>query len=101
MTVSKFRVTASQLESRVKAAAKDSANVVFVPPPEKKSMAGMMLWHQALACMRQGRIVGTPKQVQEGLWEFRMERFAANQLFELKVAARCRGATVEQLYAIF
>lgn len=100
MTTSKFRITANQLLPRVHSAAQSSSNVVFVPPPQKRSMAGMMLFHQVMSCLREGLIVGKPKLTEEGLWEFRMERFAANQWFALKVAASVNGARVVKLYAI-
>lgn len=100
MTVSKFRITANQLQSRVRSAARNSANVVFIPPPRKRSIAGMMLFQQAMSCLREGVIVGKPKLTNEGLWEFRMERFAANRWFSLKVAVSVQGARVEKLYAI-
>lgn len=100
MTVSKLRITAGLLEPRVHSAAKSSSNVVFVPPPRKRSMAGMMLFHQVMCCLREGKIVGKPKLTEEGFWEFRMERYAANRLFSLKVAATVKGARVETLYAI-
>ena len=50
--------------------------------------------------MREGAIVGRPKLTIEGYWEFRMERFSANQWFSLKVAATVKGERVETLYAL-
>ena len=66
MTVSKFRITAALLEPRVHTAARDSSNVVFVPPPQKRSMAGLMRFQQALECLRKGRITGKPKLTEAG-----------------------------------
>lgn len=63
-------------------------------------MAGMMLFHQALSCLREGEIVGKPVLTDAGLWEFRMERYAANRIYSLKVAASVNGARVEKVYAI-
>jgi hypothetical protein len=63
-------------------------------------MAGMMLFHQVMCCLREGSIVGKPKLTKDGYWEFRMERFAANRLYSLKVAASVNGARVVKLYAI-
>lgn len=100
MTVSKIRITAALLRSRVNSAAADSANVVFVPPPRKRSMAGMILFHQVMCCLREGAIVGKPKLTAEGFWEFRMERYAANRIYSLKVAVAVSGARVEKIYAI-
>ena len=101
MSVSKLRITAGLLQPRVHTAAKDSENVVFIPPTQKRSMAGMMRFQQALACLRKGSIVGKPKLTDEGLWEFQMERYAANRWFTIKVAAEVNGAHVVKLYAIF
>lgn len=100
MSVGKFRITASQLQSRVHTAAKNSSNIVFVPRPEKRSIAGMMLFHEVLCCLREGTIVGKPKLTSEGYWEFRMERFAANRWFSIRVAAMVKGAHVEKLFAL-
>lgn len=100
MTVSPLRITALHLQARVHHAAKDSSNVVFIPPPRKRSMAGMMLFHQVMCCLREGTIVGKPKLTDEGFWEFRMERFAANRVYSVKVAAKVKGARVERLFAI-
>jgi len=100
MAVSKIRITAAHLESRVRSAAANSSNVVFIPPPEKRSMAGMMTFHQVMCCLREGNIVGKPKLTEEGLWEFRMERYGANRLYSLKVAAAVDGPRVTKIYAI-
>lgn len=100
MAVSRFRITANALEPRVRQAAKDSANVVFIPAPEKRSMAGAMLFQQAMSCLREGRISGRPVFTEDGLWEFRMKRYAASQWFSIKVAASVAGARVEKLYVI-
>lgn len=100
MSVTNIRITASQLLPRIRSAAADSSNVVFVPPPQKRSMAGMMQFRQVMLCLQDGTIVGKPKLTEHGLWEFRMERYAANQLFSLKVAAEVKGVRVVKLYAI-
>ena len=100
MSVTNLRITAAQLLPRVHAAAANSSNVVFIPPPEKRSMAGMMQFRQVMLCLQEGTIVGKPKLTEHGFWEFRMERYAANQLFSLKVAAEVKGALVVKLYAI-
>lgn len=100
MATSKFRITAGALQPRVNQAAANSSNVVFVPPPDKRSMAGMMQFHEVLCCLREGRIVGKPVFTEAGLWEFHMERFFANRLYRLKVAAATSGARVTRLYAI-
>lgn len=100
MTVSRFRITAAMLQPRVREAAGMSANVVFVPPPDKRSMAGMMLFRSVLLCLQEGNIVGKPTKDEYGNWVFRMERYAANHLFQLKVAAEVDGARVVKLYAI-
>jgi hypothetical protein len=63
-------------------------------------MAGMMQYRQVLLCLQEGVIVGKPKLADNGFWEFRMERYAANQPFSLKVAASVDGARVVKLYAI-
>lgn len=63
-------------------------------------MAGMMLFHEVLCCLREGTIVGKPKLSAEGYWEFKMERFACNRLFSIKVAALVKGAQVEKLFAL-
>ena len=100
MGVSKLRPTVRTLPACVKAAAKSSSNVVMIPPPDEKSMGGKMTYLQALACLREGTIIGEPKLNEHGHFEFTMERFAANYLFRLRVIAECAGATVSKLYAI-
>ena len=92
MTVSKLRISASKLLPRVRETAKSSSNVVFIPPLEKRSMAGMMTFHQALICLQEGVIVGKPRQNDNGDWELFMERYAAHTSFILKVIAICDGA---------
>lgn len=63
-------------------------------------MAGVMLFLQAIACLREGKIVGKPVLTEHGLWEFRMRRYAAHQWFSIKVAAAVDGAHVTKLYVI-
>lgn len=98
MTVSKFRITADKLERRVHEAAKHSFNVTIVPAPVRKSMAGQMTYLQVMDCLRKGSIVGKPILRDDGLWEFRMERFASNQLFSIPVFALVEGVRVVELY---
>jgi hypothetical protein len=97
VTVTPIRVTATQLQSRIREAARSSANVIFIPPLEKRSMAGMMTFQQALSCLREGKIVGQPKLNANGDWVLKMERFAGNSLFKLPVIAVCKGTRVAQL----
>jgi len=100
MAISKLRVTAAALQPRVHQAAANSSNIVFVPPPDKRSMAGMMQFHEVMCCLREGRIVGKPVFTEAGLWEFHMERFFANRHYRLKVAAATSATRVTRLYAI-
>ncbi|MEH6416636.1 hypothetical protein [Pseudomonas sp. CGJS7] len=97
MPVSKFRITARQLEPRVHEAAKDSFNVTIVPAPMKRSMAGMTTYLQIIECLRKGTIVGKPVFREDGFWEFRMERFSANQWHAFRVYASVEGARVVEL----
>ena len=61
MSVSNMRPTARTLPACAKEAAKSSSNVVILPPPNEDSMGGKMTYLQALACLREGTIVGSPK----------------------------------------
>lgn len=97
MTVTKLRVSRRQLLARIREAAKSSSNVIFVPPLEKRSIAGMMTFHQAFSCLQEGTVVGNPVLNDRGDWELMMERYAANFLFKLKVIAMCDGAHISKL----
>src|SRR5262245_13055747 len=97
MTVSNLRVTARQLEKRVHDAAKDSFNVTMVPAPVKESMAGMMTFLQVMDCLRKGTIVGRPILREDGLWAFRMQRYASGEWFNIPVYASVKGARVIDL----
>ena len=99
MAISNIRVTARTLQRCVHEAAKSSSNVVFIPEPDKGSMAGMMTFQQAMSCLRSGNVVGTPRINQHGHWEFQMQRFAANHLFSLRAIAECEGVRVSRLFA--
>lgn len=96
--VTDIRVTASRLAQKIREAASSSSNVVFIPPPNKDSMAGMMTFQQAMSCLRDGSIVGKPQLNEHGDWELRMERYAANFLFTARVIAHCEGAIVSKIY---
>lgn len=98
MSVTKIRVTAPRLQKAIRAAAKDSSKVAFIPPLEKRSMAGMMTFHQALMCLQHGDIVGKPVLNERGDWELSMQRFAANFMFEMRVVVSCKGANVDMIY---
>lgn len=100
MAISKIRITAGLLLPRVRAAAKSSSNVEFVPPPAKQSMAGMMTYLQALKCLQEGEIVGKPKLNEHGDWTFQMERFAANQWTQINVVAVVENTRVVKLYVL-
>lgn len=100
MTVSKLRVTASRLLAAIREAAKSSSNVVFIPPPEKRSMAGMMTFLQAMKCLQSGSLVGKPKLNEDGDWELSMERHAANYLFKIRAVAICDGVRVSQIIVL-
>lgn len=100
MTVSGLRITARMLESRVHAAAVDSSNVVFVPPPNKRSLGGMMRFQQAMACLREGSIEAKPTLNEHGHWEFFISRFAANRWYSLQAIAVVDGPRVTKLFAI-
>ena len=100
MTVTKLRVTASRVLAAVREAAKSSSNVVFIPPPEKKSMAGMMTFLQAMKCLQSGSLVGKPKLNEHGDWELSMERYAANYLFKIRAIAICDSVRVSQIIVL-
>jgi hypothetical protein len=72
---------------------------VFVPPLDKRSIAGMMTYQQALACLREGTIVGKPSLNEHGHWELELQRYAANRLFSLRVAAEHKGGKVTKIFA--
>ena len=97
MSVTRMRVTASKLLPRIQEAAKSSSNVVFVPDLNRRSMAGLMTFHQAMSCLRLGKIVGKPTMNEHDHWELRMERYAANRTYSLRVIAECDGARVSRL----
>lgn len=100
VAVIKLRVTEKKLLAAVKAAASSSSNIVFLPPLEKRSMAGAMNFHQAIKCLRDGSIVGKPVLNEHGEWELTMERYAANQLLQIKIIAICDGASICQLIVL-
>ncbi len=100
MAISKIRITAGQLLPRVREAAKTSSNVVIIPAPLKKSMAGMMNYLQILKCLRDGEIVGKPVLNEHGDWAFRMQRCAATLWLEIDVVAVVSGTRVTKLYVL-
>lgn len=100
MAVSKLRITQGMLLPRVHETARDSANVIIIPPPQKKSMAGMMLFHQVMKCVREGEICSKPKLTDKGLWEFQMRCYSATQWIYLDVAVEVDGPRVTKIYAI-
>jgi hypothetical protein len=97
MAITKFRITANKLEPRVHEAAKNSSNVVFIPPPVKESLAGAMLFQQVMACVRKGKIRGKPRLAKENYWEFRMDRYSAGRWFSCNVAAEVNDSQVVRL----
>lgn len=99
MSVSKIRLTARTLIPAMQKAAMNSSNVAFIPPLEKRSMAGMMTFMQALMCLQKGKPVGKPMCNEYGDWELTMRRFSANHDFELKVLVKCNGISIEKIYA--
>ena len=100
MAISKLRITAGQLLPRVRAAAKSSSNVEFIPPPIKKSMAGMMTYLQALKCLQEGEIVGSPVLNEHGHWEFQMKRCAVTQWLVIDVVAVVNSTRVTKLFVL-
>jgi len=92
-----MRVTANKLLLRIQEAANSTSNVVFVPDLNRRSLAGMMTFHQAMSCLREGKIVGKPSMNEHNHWELRMERYAANRTYSLKVIVECDGARVKKL----
>ena len=97
MNIVRMRVTEKSLLRRIRDAAKSSANVVFIPELNKRSMTGMMTYQQAMSCLRSGDIVGKPMLNEQGHWELQMQRFAANHLFNLRVIAECEGPRVKRI----
>ena len=100
MTISRLRVSAATLQSRIHEAAQSSSNVVFIPPLERKSMAGMMTFHQALLCLQQGSIVGKPTLNNRGDWELTMSRRAADHDFQSRVVAVCDGPRIARIFVL-
>lgn len=100
MAISKLRITAGQLQPRVRTAARSSSNVEFIPAPIKQSMAGMITYLQALKCLQEGDIIGKPKLNEHGHWEFRMGRCSATQWTEFKVVAVVGSTRVTKLYVL-
>jgi hypothetical protein len=100
VTVTKFRISEKSLLKHIQQTANNTSKIVFIPPIEKSSMAGMMTFQQAVSCLRHGVIVGKPKKNMFGDWELQMERYAANFLFRTKVVVECDGALVHRLIII-
>lgn len=98
MAIVNLRVTEKTLLKRLREAAQSSSNVVFIPEPNKGSMAGMMTWQQAMSCLREGDIVGKPTPNAHGHWELQVQRYAANHMFNLRAIAECTGARVTRIY---
>ena len=101
MSISKIRISSDKLLTYIRAAARSSENIVFIPPPNKKSMAGMMSFRRGLVCLQKGEIVGKPKRNEHGDWELRLSRPAANASDELRVIVECEGATIVRIIAYF
>lgn len=99
MAVTNLRITAKALLRCIHDAAKSSSNVVFVPELDKKSMAGMMTYQQAMSCLRSGSFLGDPIQNSHGHWEATMQRYAASHMFTLSIAVECQGAIVTRIFA--
>lgn len=97
MSVSPFRLTAKQLQPRIRQCAKDSSKVIFTPQLIRQSMAGAMTWHQVIKTLREGTIVGTPERDEHGNWLFKMTRFAASTDQTVEGAAMVDGAHVVQI----
>ena len=97
MSITPLRVSSKKLLAAIREAARSSSNVVFIPPLEKRAMAGMMTFHQALKCLQEGIMVGKPHLNDKNDWELSMERFAADSSFRIRVVAMCEGATVSKL----
>ncbi|MFA5683475.1 MAG: hypothetical protein WC995_02800 [Lysobacteraceae bacterium] len=97
MNITRMRVTEKSLLRCIRDAAKSSANVVFLPELNKRSMAGMMTFQQAMSCLRAGDIVGKPVLNEHGHWALQMQRLAANHLFTLRVIAECEGPHVKRI----
>ena len=93
MSLTPLRISSKKLLSRIREAAESSSNIVFVPPLERRSMAGMMNFHAALRCLQEGTMVGAPKQNANGDWDLWLERGS----FSTKVIASCRGARVSRI----
>ena len=97
--VTKLRLTASRLEAAIQHAAKKSSIVVFVPPLAKRSMAGMMNFHQILMCLREGSVIGRPKKTEHGDWEVVMSRSPdLGDHNSIKAIAKCDGLKVIQIF---
>ncbi len=97
--VTKLRLTAPRLEAAIQHAAAKSSNVVFVPPLEKRSMAGMMNFHQILLCLQEGKIVGKPKKTEHGDWEVVMSRSPElGDHQSIKATAKCDGLKVVRIF---
>lgn len=98
MAVVNLRVTEKTLLKRLREAAQSSSNVVFIPEPDKGSMAGMMTYQQAMSCLREGDIVGKPTLNAHGHWELQVQRYAANHMFSLRAVAECTGVRVTRIF---
>lgn len=69
----------------------------MIPPPDKRSMSGMMSFLQAMKCLQEGSIVGKPKLNENGDWELSLERLCANEWVTIKAIAVCAGARVTRI----
>ena len=92
-----LRITATALQSRIREAAQQSSNVVFVPKVDTGSLGGMLTYKQALFCLREGKVIGKPTMNEHNDWAFTMQRFAAGHLTTVCAVATCVGARVVQL----
>ena len=101
MSVTKIRISSAKLLSHIRAAAKSSENIIFIPPPDRKSMAGMMSFRRGMVCLQKGEIVGKPTRNAHGDWELKLSRPAAGKHDELRVIVECEGARILRIIAFF
>ena len=101
MTVHALRVSARLVVKRVrKIATRDAGQIIIIPPPHRRSMAGMMNFRQVIVCLEKGTVDSTPIRNQHGDWEFTMRRHAGRLWTVVRVAVTCEGARVSRVHAI-
>lgn len=95
-----IRLSAARLQKCVRAAANDSARVVFLEPPDRRNLAGELTYRQVLKCLQDGQLVGRPVLDEHAHWRFQMWRHAVGLTVFVDAAAKVSGARIEQIVVL-